>query len=194
MKKIFALIFLLSLSPLFGQKHSVADVIVYDWEVVKNAQPDTVFGVSFQKMKLIKLPAELKKFKNLRVLDLSNNKLVSIPNYIGELLFLEDLNLTKNQLEYYPLALCRNNSLRFLRLGRNPFENFPECIESLQNLEYLDMYDTPIATLPESIVRLKKLKEVDLSGIRFSKNFQESWTKKMSHMKMIFDSPCDCFE
>ena len=194
MKKIFALIFLFSISSVFGQDYHVDSVQVYSWEQVKNANPDTIFGISFRKMKLTEVPDELQRFTKLRVLDLSKNKIVKLPKFIGQMQNLEDLDLTKNKLEYYPIALCSNSSIRFLRLGRNLFENLPECLESLQNLEYLDLIDTPIGTLPESLTRLKHLKEIDLTGIRFSPTFQEMWLAKMSHVKIIFDSPCDCFE
>ena len=194
MKKIFALIFLLSTTLSFSQDYVVENVVVYDWEIAKSANPDTIYGISFRKLKLEEVPQELEKFKQLKVLNLSKNRIVNLPEFIGELQFLEDLDLTKNKLEYYPLTLCKNSSLRFLRLGQNVFENLPACIESLQKLEYLDLIDTPISDLPESIARLKHLQEVDLTGIRFSPSFQETWIAKMSNVKMIFDAPCDCFE
>ncbi|MBL1278742.1 MAG: leucine-rich repeat domain-containing protein [Fluviicola sp.] len=194
MKEIFVLIFLLNFSQSFGQKYVVPNVIIYDWEEVKTANPDTIYGVSFQKMKLTEVPKELEKFKNLRVLDLSKNKITQLPKFIGELKFLEDLDLTKNKLKNYPIVLCKNSSLRFLRLGRNLFESIPSCIESLQNLEYLDLYDTPATLLPESLTRMEKLKEIDLSGIRFSPTFQETWLNKLPNVKLVFDAPCDCLE
>lgn len=194
MNKIFALIFLLNLSLSFGQKYQVENVVVYSWEEAKNANPDTIFGISFSKLKLIKLPDELRLFKRLKVLDLSKNKLVKLPDFIDEFPFLEDLSLEKNKLVYFPVRVCKDTSLRFLRLGKNLFETLPNSIELLTKLEYLDLYDTPVGSFPETLVKLTGLKEIDLTGIRFSASFQESWIKKLPNTNFIFDSPCDCFD
>ena len=194
MKKIFALIFLLNLSFSFGQKYQVEDVVVYPWEEAKNANPDTIFGISFEKLKLTSVPSELKRFKFLKVLNLSKNKLSKLPDFIEQFLFLEDLSLEKNKLIYFPVRICKDTSLRFLRLGKNLFESIPNSIENLKKMEYLDLYDTPIGSLPETMVNLSNLKEVDFTGIRFSESFQQSWLERLSWVKIVFDSPCDCFD
>ena len=194
MKKIFALIFLLNLSFSFGQKYQLDSVIVYSWAEAKNANPDTVFGISFEKLRLTKVPSGLQKFTSLKILNLSKNKLTELPDFIEDFQLLEDLDLEKNKLFYFPVRICKDTSLRFLRLGKNLFESPPNSIENLKNLEYLDLYDTPIGYLPETMINLLKLKEVDFTGIRFSKTFQSSWIERLSWVKIIFDSPCDCFD
>ena len=194
MKKIFALIFLLNLSLSFGQKYQVENVTVYSWEQAKVASADTIFGISFEKLKLTSIPLELKRFKHLKVLNLSKNKLTELPVFIDQFSQLEDLDLEKNKLVYFPARICKDTSLRFLRLGKNLFQNLPNSIENLKNLEYLDLYDTPIGALPETIVNLRKLKEIDFTGIRFSKTFQQSWVERLDWVKIIFDAPCDCFD
>ena len=194
MKKIFALIFLLNLSFSFGQKYQVENVVMYSWEEAKNADADTVFGITFEKLKLTSVPKELKRFKYLKVLNLSKNKLSLVPDFIDQFPFLEDLSLEKNKLVYFPVRVCKDTSLRFLRLGKNLFENLPNSIENLKNLEYLDLYDTPIGSLPETMMNLRNLKEVDFTGIRFSKTFQQTWAERLSWVEIIFDSPCECFD
>ena len=194
MKKIFVLIFLLNFNFSFGQKYQVENVVVYAWEDVIHANPDTIYGISFSKLKLAKLPDELKLFRRLKVLDVSKNKLAELPDFIDEFHFLEHLNLEKNKLINFPVRVCKDTSLRFLRLGKNLFETLPNSIELLTKLEYLDLYDTPIGSFPETLVKLTGLKEIDLTGIRFSASFQESWIKKLPNANFIFDSPCDCFD
>ena len=194
MKKIFALIFLLNLSFSFGQKYQVENVVVYSWEEAKNANADTVYGISFEKLKLTAVPQELKKFKFLKVLDLSKNRLTELPDFIDQFPFLEDLSLEKNKLIYFPVRICKDTSLRYLRLGKNLFESLPNSIENLKKLEYLDLYDTPIGSLPETMINLTTLKEIDFTGIRFSKTFQQSWVERLDWVKIVFDSPCDCFD
>lgn len=194
MKKIFVLIFLLNFSFLFGQKYQVENVKVYSWEDARDANPDTIFGISFAKMKLTNLPVKLSQFSSIRVLDLSKNRLVQLPKFIEDFPFLEDLDLEKNKLVYFPVRICKDTSIRFLRLGKNLFETLPNNIENLKKLEYLDLYDTPISSLPETIVNLSQLKEIDFTGIRFSKRFQQIWAERLEWVKIIFDSPCDCFD
>ena len=194
MKKIFALIFLLNINLSFSQEFKVKDVIVYDWEVAQQANPDTIFGISFKKNKLTVLPEELKKFTQLKVLDLSKNKLEKLPSFFSSFKHLEDLNVEKNKLKHFPILVYQLTELRFLRLGVNPFKRIPTGIDNLSKLEYLDLYDCPIISLPESMGNLKSIQKIDFTGIRFSPTFQETWLKKMPNVELIFDAPCDCLE
>lgn len=188
--KRFALIFLLTSSAFaFGQE---SPVVIYEWEEVQQASPDTIFGLSLSKLKLTELPEEVKKYKYLKELHLQKNKLDRLPDFITDFEYLEVLNLEKNELEIFPLQICRMNALKRLSIGKNYFEQIPECIGNVQTLEYIDLIDTPINKLPESLVTLKNLQEIDFTGIRFSPNFQESWTKLLPNVKLVFDAPCDC--
>ena len=193
MKKTFAHILLLITSCgsfALGQE----EIKIYDWEVAKMASPDTIYGISFAKLKLLELPEELEKFKNIQVLDLQNNKLTYLPDFLGDFNYLKELNASRNKLELFPLQVCRMVSLERLILNRNDFENLPECIEFARELKYVDLYDTPIQGLPESITRLNHLEKIDFSGIRFSPSFQKKWIGLLPNVELIFDAPCDCME
>lgn len=193
MKQIFVLIFLLSYSyNTFSQNES--GVVVYDWEVAKNASVDTIFGISFEKYKLESLPDELRNFIHLKVLDIKKNKLKELPDYIKTFEDLREIDAEKNLLEYFPIQICSLTKLTHLRLGRNYFENVPDCIGNVSTLEYMDFYDTPIHQLPQSLELLKNLKEIDFTGIKFSPSFQKSWTARLPNVKIVFDAPCDCLE
>ena len=194
MKKIFVIILLTFANQLFGQEYSLDSVKMYEWSEVLAADPDTIFGITFEKKKLDELPQELSNFKRLISLNLKKNRLTSLPDYFSEFKDLVDLNLEKNKLEYYPIQLCKITSIKYLRLGANLFENVPECIEYTAELVYLDLYDTPIHKIPNSLLNLKNLKVVDLSGIQFSPAFQKSWIENSANIKFVFDAPCDCFE
>lgn len=189
MKRRFAIILLLWSSATFAAKH---DFPIYEWEEVKNASPDTVYGISFEKMKLEKLPDELAKFVELRVLLAGKNKLTSLPEFISSFSKLEELNLEKNDFKTFPGQVCALKSLRILVMNRNEIAGMPSCIGSLSELVIIDLYDNPIMALPESLTQLTKLKEVDLSGIRFKPAFQEKWRKAMPDVYFDFDPPCDC--
>ena len=194
MKALFAIIFLLSFNlNLCAQLESRIDV-TYDWETVKNADPDTVFAITFAKQKLRELPVELSRFKKLRILNIEKNKIVSLPDFIADFDQLQELNVGKNKLETFPIQLCRMSSIKILILNRNNFESIPACISVLKELTYLDLYDCPIRKIPDSLESLNELEEIDLSGIRFSEDFQEYWKKKIPNVKWEFDAPCDCMD
>lgn len=190
MRNVFAVILLLWLSPVFGQK----SVRGYSWEEVKNANPDTVFAISFRKMKLDSIPVELSKFTSLKKLDLGKNKLTRLPAFLTDFKSLEELNIEKNRFDIFPLPVCQMTGLKRLIINRNNIGNVPDCIEYVRNLEYFDAYDNPIGSLPESFVRLKSLKKVDFSGVRTAPSFQEKWIQRLPNVEWVFDAPCDCME
>lgn len=190
MKKLFVLCWIIwSVSATATPQDSLR---TYTWAEALNTDPDSVFSLSLEKMKLETLPAELMRFKNLRKLDLSKNKLSKLPENIGELAQLEELNLAKNNLDLFPLELCQLTNLRRLILNRNNFSMIPDCIRYLQHLQYLDLWDTPIQTFPEAFTDMHELKNLDVRGLRFSPAFQEKWLARLTWMKIEFEEPCDC--
>lgn len=193
MKQLFGLIFLLLYScNVFSQSENY--VVIYEWEIAKNASVDTIFGISFEKLKIEKVPDELSKFVNLQVLELQKNKLTELPDFIKDFKNLKKIDAEKNQFDYFPIQICSLRKLTHLKLGRNYFEQIPSCIGDIPTLEYADFYDTPIRELPQSLESLKNLVEIDLSGIKFSPKFQESWMARLPNVKVIFDAPCDCMD
>ncbi|MFK7785352.1 MAG: leucine-rich repeat domain-containing protein [Crocinitomicaceae bacterium] len=186
-KKQFALILILLSSFGYAQEFDV-----YDWEEVQNADPDTVFAISFEKDRLSTLPASLEKFTSLRKLNLAKNKLSKLPEFIFTFDSLQELDLTKNKLSKFPVGFCRLSGLKQLMIGSNDIASLPDCIEYISALEYLDLYDNPIAHLPQSMMRLENLQKVDFTGIRFNKEFQKQWTEQLPKTELVFDSPCDC--
>jgi Leucine-rich repeat (LRR) protein len=192
MRKLFGICLLLLYSWIgFSQSDSVK---VYNWSELGNADPDTIYGISFSKIKLTEVPEDLAKYRNLKILDLSKNKLTSLPQFIGDLNSLEELNLSKNDFEVFPVEICKLTNLERLIANRNPFDNLPECIEYCSKLEYMDLWETPISSFPNSIVNLKSLKEIDLQGIRYGPTFQKEIKKKIPWVTIKFDPPCDCME
>lgn len=175
----------------FSQSDSV---IVYQWSELGDVNPDTIYGLSFSKMKLTALPEKLVEFKNLRELDLSKNKLNSLPDFIGDLLYLEILDISKNELSNFPVEVCKLSNLKKLIANRNSFDRIPECIGFCTKLELIDLWDTPIAFFPLSISNLKNLKVIDLQGIRYGPTFQKDFRNAIPWVTIKFDAPCDCME
>lgn len=198
-KKRFALILILWSSISIGSAQEnlsetmqAQDVKMYHWEDVQTANPDTIYAISFEKMKLTSVPDELAKFTNIKQLDFTKNKLTELPTFFIEFKALEILNLQKNKFSRFPIEICQLSALKQLLIGSNDIASLPDCMEYVSNLEYLDLYDNPLAGIPQSMMRMKKLQKIDFSGIRFSKVFQKQWTEQLPNTELIFDSPCDC--
>ena len=167
---------------------------VYDWAELKKCNPDTIYGISLEKLKLDKVPKDLERFTNLRHLNLSKNKLNELPDFIGKMIFLEQLDLSKNKFEIFPLEICRLENLQTLAANRNYFERIPDCIEYCSQLELLDLWDTPVVYFPATMQKLKKLKKLDLQGVRYNLKFQENLKMQLPWTTIQFDSPCNCMD
>ena len=192
MKKLFVILLLiLSEFSCFAQSDSIVE---YDWLELNSVNPDTIYSISFEKMKLAELPKDLSNFHNLRQLNLSKNKLVELPDFIGDFLFLEKLDISKNELQNFPVEICKLNNLKVLIANRNFFDKIPECIGYCTNLEVIDLWDTPIASFPKSFSNLKKLQILDLQGIKYGPTFQKEFRQSFSWVEIKFDPPCNCME
>ncbi len=192
MKSLFA-IFLIALpfSILFGQ---IENIRVLSWNDITGCNPDTVYGLSFEKLKLDSIPPELSAFKNLKILNLGKNKLDELPDFIGDFKDLEVLDLSKNEFSIFPLPICKLTKLKRLVVNRNLFESIPDCIKYCSDLEEVDLWDTPISGLPEGFYALTNLKVLDLTGLRFGPTFQENLITKFPHTKISMEPPCDCMK
>ena len=192
MKKLFVISIVLQISAaLFGQGSILT---VYSWEEVRNANPDTVLAISFNKLKIVSVPNELKKFKNLMHLDLGKNKLTELPEFIGDFSKLEHLDLSKNDLAIFPIEICKLSALKTLIVNRNTFDQLPDCISYLGQLEFIDLWDTPVMSFPPSLVNMKNLKRIDLQGVRYGPTFQMKFKESLPWVSIEFDPPCDCME
>ncbi|HRP52716.1 MAG TPA: leucine-rich repeat domain-containing protein [Fluviicola sp.] len=189
MKNLHALIFLLCSISGFSQDK----LIIYTWDQVQHANPDTIFAIDASKLKWKECPEKLASFKQLKYLNLSKNKLTSLPEYIGEMTQLKSIDVHKNQLESMAL-LCKLTALQRIHVAQNKISTFPACMGYLSEIKVLDIWDNPINQLPEEITQLKKLEAVDMRGIMLGPLFQRKWQEAMPQVKWYFDPPCHCEE
>jgi riboflavin kinase / FMN adenylyltransferase len=194
MKKIFVLYLLVFPLKSWTYETNIDSLKIYSWDEVQYANPDTIFALSFHKLKLEKLPKELEKFTSLITLDLGKNKLTELPSFISEFTKLQEINVEKNKLSNFPVQICALSNLNTLILNRNQFTQLPECIQYLQQLKYIDLWDTPVASFPEAFLLMPNLKKLDVRGIKFSPSFQKRWIERLPWVKINFDAPCDCME
>jgi Leucine-rich repeat (LRR) protein len=161
---------------------------------LKEANPDTIYSLSLAKLKLDSVPMEIAQFKNLLYLDLSKNRLSELPEFLSDFKDLEYVDISKNKFETFPLVLTQLEKLKSLLANRNLFDRIPESIEYNRALETLDLWDTPVMYFPESFYSLPNLKKLDLSGIRYSPDFQQKLISRLPLTKIVFDAPCDCLK
>jgi len=192
MKKLFVLFLAISIQSfaLLANK----PIKVYSWEEALNANPDSVFAISFERLKIDTLPQALRAFKNIQKLDLSKNKLTNLPDFIKDFENLTELNLNKNKFSIFPIQICSMKKLEKLILSRNNFTQIPECIQYADNLNYLDLSDTPVGSFPEAFVLMTNLKTLSLHGIAYPPSFHVRWKERLPWMRIEFDSPCNCME
>lgn len=187
----FVLFWLLLLSE---RSFAQTDFRMYSWEEAKNCSPDTIYGISFRKMKLDSLPEELAKFKNLQSLDVSFNKLKSLPAFLANFTRLEEIDFSKNKFTNFPEVVTDISSLKKISFNRNGIAQISEKVSSLRKLEYLDFWDNPIARFPEAFAELPNLKTIHAEGIKYGPKFQQRWIGRLPGCTIFFDPPCDCIE
>ena len=107
--------------------------------------------------RMTKVPPQIGKLANLKVLMLDTNDLYNLPKEISLLLNLERLSLSNNHLKSLPPGFQRLNKLRSLHAANNNFEVLPLEICELPSLEFLDLSDNVLINLPEQIGNIKTL-------------------------------------
>lgn len=167
---------------------------IYLWEEAKNCSPDSVYGISFSKLKLKEIPSELINFNKIKVLDLSNNKLSYLPDFLSTFHFLKKIDLSKNKFDTLPQVIYQIKSLQYLKFSRNNVSYIDSTIKNLSELKYIDFWDNPIENFPEAFIKLKKLKIIHAEGIRYGPKFQAYWKEIIPNATIYFDAPCNCKE
>lgn len=192
MRKLFVILLLISSE--FNCLSQTDSIIEYKWNELISVNPDTIYSISFEKMKLTELPIELADFHNLKYLNLGKNKLSNLPDFISDFTLLEKLDISKNELQIFPIEICKLSNLKVLIANRNFFDKIPECIGYCTNLEFIDLWDTPVGSFPKSFLNLKKLQNLDLQGIKYGPTFQKEFQQSLSWVIIKFDPPCNCME
>lgn len=206
MKKIISLFLILWL---FGKStaQNIDSLKTIEYVELNKAfnNPDLVFKLNLSNQKLNKEDInKLSLFKNLEVLDLSNDHLKDIPNSIFELKNLKVLNLNGNDIEIIPnefknllnveelflenekklnftkaiLALERLPKLKKLHLDGNALKVSPVGLNNLVALQELYLGKNPINLKLNDINHLGNLKSLHLTnnGITSSQSIKEMET------------------
>lgn len=189
MKKLVVIILILcAYNSLFSQ----SNLKTYTWEQAKLKGPDSVYSISFERMRLSSIPTELFLYTNLIKLDLSKNKLDSLPFEIVKLIHLQNLDIGKNNFIQFPPIICELKNLKSLSLNRNEITGIPNEIDKLVLLEKIDLWETPLEKFPDAFVAMKNLKFIDSRGVSHGEKYQKYWTENLPWIKIEFDAPCNC--
>lgn len=159
--------------------------------------PLKVYYLDLSNAGLEKLPKEIKKLKNLKLLNLSclpgkenylyrvleededvievslvptdpsKKKLRKLPKEIGQLTNLEQLFCSSNQLTVLPKEIGQLRKLKRLDCSNNQLVTFPKEINQLVNLEWLHCRKNQLSSLPKGIGQLKKLEDLFCTGNPF---------------------------
>ncbi|KAK1332760.1 hypothetical protein QTO34_007443 [Cnephaeus nilssonii] len=110
------------------------------------------------KNQLSHLPAEIGCLKNLKELNVSFNHLKSIPPELGECENLEKLDCSGNlELTELPFELSNLKQVTFVDISANKFSSVPICVLRMSNLQWLDISNNSLNDLPQDIDRLEEL-------------------------------------
>lgn len=171
-----------------GGKNKKERFEITDLAGLKTTRPDTITSIKLEMLELTEVPEELRKFKNLKILDLTNNELIQIPRFVFKRLRkLNELNITGNRITDASLRIRRNRHLKIFNLNYNQITKLPKRLhrnrrlESLwighndlsaglnptvlrrvKHLKDLNLYDSKLTRLPSEIGKLKSLEILDV--------------------------------
>ncbi len=120
--------------------------------------------LNFDNQKLRDLPANLPQ--NVENISISSNRLRNFPQGITNFKQLKVLNLSNNSISEVKFDFGNTPQLRWLDLSNNKIKSLDETIGKASNLEYLDLSDNKLKTIPMSITNLKRLKVLNLKNNR----------------------------
>jgi uncharacterized protein YjbI with pentapeptide repeats len=111
------------------------------------------------------LPPEMKKFRRLRAIDVTEGSIKELPAWLGELSGLVCLRLDDNRLKTVPPEIAKLKRLKWLGLTKNALESLPPEIGDLAELDSLWLDQNPkLRSLPDALFSLKQLRRLDLTN------------------------------
>ena len=125
---------------------------------------EAISYLSLNDCNLSTIPKEIRHFKNLRSLWVSNNQIVKVDKELfncdsGLIGTLNHLDLFGNQIQKLPLNIFNLKNLKKLYLSYNNLKYLSDKIENLTKLRKLLLCNNQLKSLPASILKLSNLKQ-----------------------------------
>jgi TIR domain/Leucine rich repeat len=137
---------------------------------IEDGLAERIGGLDLSRCGLTRVPHNIDRFRNLRVLNLSwNHRLTDVPAQIGELGELIELDLGQSGgLTGLPAEIGRLKKLKKLHAPRAGLTTLPAEVGGLESLVSLHLSNNPLRTLPPEIGKLSGLVELYLEGTELS--------------------------
>lgn len=170
-KNIFVLFFIFQIGIVFAQSK---DVVVDEPETQQNEQElDRKITYGYAHLyKIQKFPFDkiYKKNKKIKSLIITNSfDLTTLPNEIKEFKSLKMLEISEVKLTEFPTSICFLDSLTVLKYSINHTKLIPNQISQLKSLKTLEFRTLPITSIPKEIGSLENLE--DLTIVETSGNY-----------------------
>jgi hypothetical protein len=141
-----------------------ADLTHFPEEIFTLADSLEVLNLSGNR--LSELPAELSRFRKLRILFCSDNRFTQVPEVLGQLPQLEMIGFKANTIRDLPAAALPR-ALRWLILTDNQLAELPETLGKCTQLQKLMLAGNQLRRLPSSMADCQRLELLRLSANRF---------------------------
>ena len=151
---------------------------------------------------LTELPADLGRFRKLRILFCSGNRFTQLPRSLGDCAALMQIGcrgagvrdvpgealppslrwliLTDNQIETLPRVLGERPQLQKLMLAGNRLTSLPESVADLSKLELIRVSANRFDTVPALLSRLPSLAWISWAGNPFEPDLPMTHTREIS--------------
>ncbi|XP_026280398.1 leucine-rich repeat-containing protein 58 [Frankliniella occidentalis] len=128
---------------------------------------ENVENLILSENRLLAVPACVKSFDNLRVLDVSGNRLKRLPEYLARC-HLTSLIARNNGLRNDALPKSFSTSIKELNLSGNDLTDFPPQVLDMPSLKYLYLGGNKIESIPDDVIRVSGLTVLSLGGNRLN--------------------------
>jgi hypothetical protein len=151
---------------LAGARHIRISDALTEFPQALYALADSLEILDLSGNQLSQLPADLPRFKKLRILFASNNPFTELPAVLGQMPELEMVGFKACQIAHVP-GQSLPPRLRWLILTDNRLKALPESIGQCARLQKLMLSCNQLQQLPESLVQCQRLELLRIASNRF---------------------------
>lgn len=129
--------------------------------------PEKVYELTLRNTRTKYLSPNIRKLKNLRILDISGSFITEIPAEIEECKNLKIIKANASQLSLIPSTIGNLKKLRVLNFGYCKIKSIPSEIGNIETLWSLGLGSNQLSELPESLSNLKNMTFFSIAHNKF---------------------------